>query len=443
MKILIYTCNQLEYLKIALKTIKFLQTIIPIDLYIVDNNSTDGTLPWLQNQPQLNFAAFNEGKEKFSIVLNQTFDEFGISENTLVIRPNYMLMPDTLIGLQKFVDNLDDSPAIIGLYSNSFEYTQYIDISSYHAEITFDDMMDLSYKRELGVNPNAFYLHRNVYTEIGKFDEQFGKAWECMEDFYLRAVQKDILIVVPNAPIAIFDSDANRLKPDLDFLSDRERLKAKWNMNYFNVQPNRNIVEEVVKFAIPDAKILEIGCDNASTLIEIKNKMPNVEIYGVELNENAAQIARHFADVYTGNIEKDFHFNDIEFDCIILGDVLEHLSEPEKILRICKEHLSKKGKIVASIPNLMHISVVEELLKGNFQYSDIGLLDRTHIHFFTYNEIVKMFYSVGLSQLEFGSIHNGKETDRSNEIIDTLLQLEPDAKRFMYTTYQYIVIAGV
>lgn len=443
MKILVYTCNQLKYLKTMLKTIHYLQTIIPIDLFIVDNYSADGTLIWLQEHPELNFIAFDEEKEKFSVVLNQTLDVFGIAEDLLIIRPNFMMMPDTIIGLQKFVNSLDDKPAIVGLYSNSFEYTQYINISAYSGTITFDDSMDLSYKKELGVNPNVLYLHRNIYEAVGQFDEQFGKAWECMEDFYLRTIKNDIPIIVPKAPIAIFDTDANRQTIDTEFLTDREHLKEKWNMNYFNMQPNCNIVETVVKDSIPNAKILEIGCDNAATLIEIKNILPDVKLYGVELNETAAEIASHFAEVYTGNIEENFHFDDIAFDYIIFGDVLEHLSDPQRILGICTEHLSPNGKIVASIPNLMHISVIADLLKGNFRYSDIGLLDKTHIHFFTYNEIIRMFQNVGLNHLDFRSVHDEKETERNNEIIDTLLKLEPSAERFMYTTFQYIVIAEV
>lgn len=442
MNILLYTQNQLTYLKTAIKTIDYLQSFVPIDLYIADNGSLDGTLEWLNEHPELSFAAFDEGKEKMSVVLNKMFEVFEIAEDILVITPNLMIMPNTIVGFSRFITNLKLDRAIVGMYSNNFEYTQCLEVPGYSADITFDESMDLSYKTELGLNSQAFYLHGDVWESVGKFDEQFGARFECMEDFYLRSIKNDIPIIVPKAPIVLFDTDNNPKEIDYDFVMDRIKLKDKWNMNYFNMSPNSHIIDAVTRCAVAHANILEIGCDNGATIIELKNLLEDASIYGVELNETAAEIASHFAEVYTGNIEEYFPFEDIKFDFIIFGDVLEHLSDPEKMLRICKGHLSEGGKIVASIPNLMHISVVADLLKGNFQYADVGLLDRTHIHFFTYNEIVRMFQRVGLNNMQFSAVHNPNEDPRDNQIIDLLMQIEPSVERHMYTAYQYVVIAG-
>ena len=72
-------------------------------------------------------------------------------------------------------------------------------------------------------------------------------------------------------------------------------------------------------------------------------------------------------------------FGGVTFDYIIFGDVLEHLRDPEGTLNYCKEFLKKGGSILASIPNIMHVSVVRDLLNGNFTYADQGPVSYTHL----------------------------------------------------------------
>lgn len=130
------------------------------------------------------------------------------------------------------------------------------------------------------------------------------------------------------------------------------------------------------------------------------------------------------------------------FDYIIFGDVLEHLHNPLEILEYCRMFLKEGGEILASIPNLMHISVIEQLLRGDFTYTDIGLLDKTHIHLFTYNEIVRIFDKAGYDICEMRSCRYLKINDKQRQIIDSLLSIEDAAQSFMYETCQYAVRAG-
>lgn len=69
------------------------------------------------------------------------------------------------------------------------------------------------------------------------------------------------------------------------------------------------------------------------------------------------------------------------FDYIILGDVLEHLTDPWKIVNELKQYLKKDGCLISSIPNIMHVSVLRNLVLGNFTYEDSGILDKTHLRF--------------------------------------------------------------
>ena len=128
------------------------------------------------------------------------------------------------------------------------------------------------------------------------------------------------------------------------------------------------------------------------------------------------------------------------FDYIIFGDVLEHLKKPLDVIRYCRQFLKKKGYILANIPNLMHISVMAELLKGNFTYTETGLLDNTHIHLFTYNEIVKMFQE-GQYKIESVKMTNMPMNEEEKELIDKLLSLQKESDRFMYEAFQFQVRA--
>ena len=134
--------------------------------------------------------------------------------------------------------------------------------------------------------------------------------------------------------------------------------------------------------------------------------------------------------------EENLPFPERKFDYIIFGDVLEHLHNPLKTVVYCQRFLRENGHIIASIPNIQHISVMEGLMQGDFTYMESGLLDKTHIHFFTYNEIVRMFHEAGY---EICSLKGSGVpiSDRQNELIDQLLALEGRAQRFMYIAFQY------
>jgi 2-polyprenyl-3-methyl-5-hydroxy-6-metoxy-1,4-benzoquinol methylase len=164
-------------------------------------------------------------------------------------------------------------------------------------------------------------------------------------------------------------------------------------------------------------------------------------MYGSEINERSAKIAACVANVCVNNIEEqNLPFDSVRFDYIIFGDVLEHLRNPLEALKYCSKLLNQGGHIIASIPNLMHISVIEGLLNGNFTYTETGLLDKTHIHFFTFNEIVRMFQE---AELEMENILSKEDwmSESQKELIEQLGKMNLASQKFMFQAFQYIVIA--
>jgi SAM-dependent methyltransferase len=122
-------------------------------------------------------------------------------------------------------------------------------------------------------------------------------------------------------------------------------------------------------------------------------------VIGVEIDPEAASIAKQHCDrllnadiesLLLGDaLEKDF------FDVVILGDVLEHLKRPDKVIEQLKSHLRPEGYLVVSLPNVAHGDVILNLLEGKFPYHDSGLLDITHLRFFGLEDVAKLFDSAG------------------------------------------------
>jgi SAM-dependent methyltransferase len=149
---------------------------------------------------------------------------------------------------------------------------------------------------------------------------------------------------------------------------------------------------------IPESarKVLDIGC-GAGRLGEALKARQAVEVVGIEYNETAAEAARIRLDtVLTGDVEKmELPFAPGSFDAIVCGDLLEHLRFPERLLTQARGWLQPGGQLIASIPNVRHHTVIRSLLDGNWTYEGAGLLDQTHLCFFTRRDIDDLFRAVG------------------------------------------------
>lgn len=143
--------------------------------------------------------------------------------------------------------------------------------------------------------------------------------------------------------------------------------------------------------------ILEIGC-GAGDFGETLKSERNAEVWGIELIPEAAEKASLKLDrIMSGNIETDeIPLPNGYFDCIVCNDVLEHLTDPWRVLSRLQANLTQNGVVVASIPNIRYYLVMKELLLNKrWQYKDHGVLDRTHLRFFTESGIRELFESSG------------------------------------------------
>jgi 2-polyprenyl-3-methyl-5-hydroxy-6-metoxy-1,4-benzoquinol methylase len=240
----------------------------------------------------------------------------------------------------------------------------------------------------------AVYIRHTVWKNINGFDEEFVHPSYVIMDFQLRVLKGGYRNTI-SFDILLKSDSMIESKKGIG-INDLNVFRDKWGIHYLNDVPNKSLIDMVTEIDMPIHNILEVGCASGYNLIELKNIYPDAALYGLELNERAVDIARCIANVECGNVETDgIPFGDVKFDVIIFGDVLEHLKDPEATVRMCSDRLSVNGRIVCSIPNIQHISVLNALIHGRFTYADLGLLDKTHIHFFTLYEIQQMFENLG------------------------------------------------
>jgi len=132
-------------------------------------------------------------------------------------------------------------------------------------------------------------------------------------------------------------------------------------------------------------RVLEIGCGTGATMRWLRTQRTVRYAVGIEVSPDAAQRARReFDHVAVLNAEAS-PLPDGPFDLIILLDVLEHLVDPWRMVDRLSAVLNPGGSIIVSIPNVSHYSIIISLLRGQWNYTNQGLLDRTHLRFFTAN----------------------------------------------------------
>ena len=146
-----------------------------------------------------------------------------------------------------------------------------------------------------------------------------------------------------------------------------------------------------------DKKVLEVG--PATGYITRALSERGCRVSCIESDPDAAAVASSFCErMIVGNIEEvdlSATFEEDRFDVVMFGDVLEHLLDPETVLRKVHLLLNPGGYVLASIPNIAHASIVLNLIAGEFQYTDLGLLDKTHLRLFTRSSVEKLFRETG------------------------------------------------
>jgi len=173
----------------------------------------------------------------------------------------------------------------------------------------------------------------------------------------------------------------------------------KYDVTLDVLQDEHNSYYKILKQVQPHSVVLEFG-PAGGFMTEYMRDVLSCDVYIVEIVEEYFNKAMEFAKdgvlCDASTLEWLTKFENIQFDCILFSDVLEHLYDPKKVLKNAVSLLKDDGHVLMTVPNIAHNSIIINLINNEFGYRKNGLLDNTHIRFFTYYSLHELLDAVGL-----------------------------------------------
>ena len=349
------------------------------ELILVNNNATS-----YENAECIN--EYENQADGFNKALKRAKGQFIMFlDNAIIVTPNYM---DKM--LEAFV--LNDKVGAVGPLFNNIAGQAIDGCKGKESLVEYSKMIENNnkhiYSKRLSLHGSCLLLKKEVVNDVGKFDYNMENM-AIWDDLSCRLILAGYNLIL-SADTYVFNLGEPFLRQSYS------NFIKKWGFDFFYSNGCRFDLLNMMNLKLNKINILEIGCACGGTLLEISNRNNTANLYGIEINKNAANIAKMFANVSSADIENgDLPYERLFFDYVIFGDVLEHLYNPQKVLENIKPYLKEDGKIIASIPNIQHWTIIEELLNGYWTYTKAGILDETHLRFFTQTEITKMFDEAG------------------------------------------------
>lgn len=189
-----------------------------------------------------------------------------------------------------------------------------------------------------------------------------------------------------------------------------------------------NTIGWFIKDIKPNSAVLDVGCSTGYYGSYIKTTR-GAKVYGVEPSADREEARKVLDGLYSFDLDGEWpeSINERLYDVIFLGDVIEHLKDPKRTLIKLKKILKQDGRIFISTPNIAHLSIRLELMGGNFEYESMGILDSTHLKYFTLRSLKDL---VGKAGFDIAKI-DSSENDFPKEITQDILKnygLEPNQK---------------
>lgn len=158
--------------------------------------------------------------------------------------------------------------------------------------------------------------------------------------------------------------------------------------------------QKMVRLVGKGKLVLEIGCGKGFVSEQLRKN--GCAVTGIEIDKESAKKAKRFCkSVLVGNVEEmKLDFVKESFDVILFGDVLEHLLDPKAVLKKLRPFLVREGKIVVSLPNVANWKIRLGFLVGKFGYTEWGILDKTHVRFFTMKSARDLLKEAGFRVVE-------------------------------------------
>lgn len=406
--IIILTFNKLNYTKLCIESIRKYTQPGSYEMIVIDNFSSDETRAWLSAQSDLKII-LNDSNLGFPKGCNQGI-EIASGDYILLLNNDTVVTENWLINLLACI-NSDKSIGAVSCVTNNCSYAQEIPVEYKSLE----EMQQFArghnqtnpslWEERLKLVGFCFLTKKSVVEKIGLLDECFTPGNYEDDDYSVRIRKAGYrLILCKDTFIHHFGSIS--FKEDGGFFqgllgTNAKKFENKWGFDPVESQHIHFELTNLIDHGINDSfNILHVGCACGGTLLDIKNKYKMSRLYGADFNPHSASIASLIAEVRVMGNEKELPQYPHDFFDYIITTVLTEVGSPWELLRGIKQYLKPTGKILLSIPNLMHHSVVSGLLEGYWGYNDFGVLNKKNIRFFTLREINKLLTEEGYYRIK-------------------------------------------
>ncbi|WP_059041717.1 glycosyltransferase [Paenibacillus rubinfantis] len=411
--IILLTYNKLEYTQACINSIRQYTPRGTYQLIVVDNNSTDGTREWLAEQTDV-LTIFNEENVGFPKGCNQGI-EVATGDSILLLN-NDVLVTDQWLTLMNDCLYSSDDIGAVGPVTNSAYGDQEV-LANYS---TLEEMWDFAnsynsssapkWEQRLKLIGFCMLIKKEVVEKVGLLDEMFSPGMCEDSDYSVRIMQTGYkLMLCQNVFIHHFGSTSFGEMPEQRqqlWNKNRVLFEEKWGFHTaHHMQPREDLIDLMnEEDADRSLNILDVGCACGATLLKAKYKFPKSNLQGIEKNESAASIAKLVCDVIARDAEH-YSYPEGYYDYILLGDVIDQLVDPEMVLKKLVASLKPGGKMIASIPNSTHYSVIYSLLKNDTLYSG-GVVNRSSLHLYSLPEIQKLFLEAGFTEIRYKTVQS-------------------------------------
>ena len=442
--IVILTYNNLEYSKSCLDSIRMHTEKESYEIIVVDNNSTDGTRDWLSVQPDIKLL-LNDKNEGFPRGCNMGIALASPGSDILLLNNDTIVTPGWLANLQKCLYS-DEKTGAAGAVCNHNENLQGVDfyydsLEKMEELAQANNISDSSrWEEKIFLIGFCILIKREVLDKIGQLDETYSPGYVEDNDFSLRIISAGYRLMLCHDCFIHhylgtgFRKDLTRFYPVL--YKNRVVFQNRWGFEttaFDDVEfaSLRIFHEQDQKREI---NVLELNCGIGVTLLAIKYKSPNARLFGTEPDENKARISGRIARVLVkapGDFPLDFEEG--SFDYIFIGSCLEWVENPELFLSNMIRYIKPGGFLIGKAGNVMHFSVIRDILKGAWQNAH-GIINRSNRNHFTPDDLCALFAKCGFKNpyiFHWFSVPDEQE----KRFIQNLCDIGEEKREYMYSTY--------
>lgn len=454
--IVVFSDNSLRTLQMCLDAVFKYTQAGTFEVIVIDNGSVDGSAEFLARCAgialHLNKTRSSMAARYAQALAAAQGQELLFLLDTTVVTERYIeclkgaLYSNAHVGAVGMMRNAENAPTAEYRQELQCTYDTFSELDRVVREFQAEN--GASWEQRLKLAEFCLFFSRAAMEEVGAFDASLVDSYE-LDDYLLRLRMAGYKPVVCKSTFVHDFGNQYFYQPDMRLAMD-QKFKDKWGFSSkYSCAPNHRILGAIedhrrLQANKAEIRVLEIGCACGATLLALGEADQKAHLYGMELNEGAAAVAKTFAAVSAGDIESGrLDYENDFFDYIILADVLEHLRDPGQTLCMLKSYLKPEGLLVVSIPNIMHYTVLKDLLGGRFTYAEAGILDKTHLRFFTKQEFHSMLVNQGYQNIRNAALALGDEAPWAEDFIRQMMQVEGACQdKNEFRAYQYLFVAS-